>query len=171
MLMSFRSTRQALFLSAIATTVLTCAIASAAGDPETAMKTVGGELRVAGDSLSPNGQKLTLNRKAIPGTDGEVVALKQRFHIGENDVILVMNGNVGACCTEFSSLYFLTVTPTGKAIASTGKGSVDIDADGLGSADVKVDGNQLLISTVTVDGRRKKTHRYIFANGQVAASK
>jgi hypothetical protein len=171
MFMSFRSTRKALFLSAIATIVLTCAVASAADDPETAMKTVGGELRVAGDVLSPNGQKLTLNKKTIPGTDGEVVALKQRFHVGDNDIILVMNGSVGACCTEFSSLYFLTVTPTGKAMASTGNDSIDIDADGLGSADVKVDGNQLLITTVTVDGRRKKTHRYIFANGKVAASK
>ena len=142
-----------------------------ANDPETVVKTAGGILRVVADQ-SEQPPHLTLNNRLVAGTEGgDFQEIKQTFHLGLNDIVLVMKGNTGTCCNTFSELYFVTVTPAGEATASTGKDSVPIESGEDGSAEVEVSGDQLSVTTVTANGRRQKTHRYVFANGKVTVSK
>lgn len=139
-------------------------------DPEAVMKTVGGILRVVD---SDEGQHLTLNNKEVLDTRdsrGAVfgdarIRLRQKHQISGNEVVLVQTNCDGTAC-NFSTLSFLTITPAGKYTVSDG-----MDADEEGWADVKLVGSTLSVTTKTYEGRRSKTHRWVYSNGKVAKSK
>jgi hypothetical protein len=147
--------------------------AHAADDPQTTAPTVGGLMRVVyvKDELV---NRLTLNGKTIYRIEGgkpyamddSHVVIKQKFRVGANDAVLVQTNCGGSGCGGYSTLWFVTVTPAGKPLVSDG-----MDADEEGTAEVKVAGDQLSITTVTMDGRRKKTHRWAYANGAVKVAK
>lgn len=142
----------------------------AAEDPQSTVPTVGGVMRVVQGEA---GNRLTLNGKPIYRVEGGktfamedgVVVIKQKFRVGANDAVLVQTNCGGSACA-YSILWFVTVTPAGKPSVSDG-----IDADADGTAEVKVAGDHLAVTTVTMDGRRKKTQRWVYANGAVKVAR
>jgi hypothetical protein len=138
-------------------------------DPSETLKTVGGVLRV----VNHYGRRVTLNNKDVyyEKTGGEVlggdhVSLTQKFSVAGNDVVLVSINCGGSGCGGSSSLYVATITPAGKVTVSDA-----MEANEDGDADVKVTGTTLMLTTKTYDGRRSKTHRWVYANGKVAKAK
>lgn len=169
--MSLRRSFNVALFSAIGLSVLTHPPAKAADESARVIKTVGGTLTVA---QSGPGQRLLLNKKPVERMEGsrrfvvedDSVALKQVFRVGPDDVALVQTNCAGSACGGASTLWLVTVTPAGKVTVSDG-----MDADEQGNAELKMVGDQLVVTTTTVDGRRKKTNSWTYANGKIAKSK
>lgn len=133
-----------------------------ASDPDKRMQTIGGVLQVTpleGDYNSFDNNHLYLNKKKIPAFEVENVELKSKYSIAGNDVILITSYSSGSCC-PWTDWYFLTITPKGAASLSD---PITVTDD----PKIEVGKEKITLITTKVDGRRKKTKTWVYANGNV----
>lgn len=142
--------------------------AMAADGSQKTIKTIGGILRVLGEP--PHGQRVTLNGKSIHyvGEDDrkhpveqDSIEIMQTYRIQESDVVLVQGMASGNCC-PFRYIYLIVIDQDGKAAAlGPVVGSESEDAN------IKIAGEKIYIETKEYEGRRSKTNRWIYADGQL----
>lgn len=147
--------------------------ATAVDDPERVMKTVGGVLQVAGEAGE---KRLLLNKKPVTYMDGtnkseladDIIVLQEKYRLKGNDIVMLYTACSGSSCS-YSSVYFVTVTPAGKATVA---GSIEAGEGGLAKEEVKVVGDTLAISSTTfISPRKKKTERWTLVDGKLDRSK
>jgi hypothetical protein len=145
------------FLVAIALGQPLClrAQANVMGD---SIKTVGGTLSVKAVDGS---KELRLRGKKLPGIGADHVAIKGKFSIAGNDVVLVEDNCLGSACT-ISSLHFVTVTPQGKTSLSPA-----IELPEGEEPQVVADDLKITLTTTVFQGRKRRTETWVYANGTV----
>lgn len=140
---------------------------------EDKVKTVGGVLSINHDD--PSGMHpLLLNKKKLLDIETDQSSLIKKFNVAGNDVILLSWATGGTCC-PWKNYAFITITPSGSvafspALEKTISGQVLSGKIATAESDFPIftqENAKITFSTVTLDGRRKKTTRWAYEEGNV----
>lgn len=155
--------------------MLPARLTSAAEDPETYMKTVGGVLQVEDSRYQ---RRLLFNGKPVTYiSDGrrwkledDFVVLQKRYTVKNNDVVMLYTNCSGTACGGSSMVHFVTITPQGKITVS--EGIITSSEEGLDADEVKLVGDSLEFSSITfISPRKYKTERWVLLDGKLERRK
>lgn len=153
------ASKSGFLIGAFAAALMLPMAAAAADDPEIVLKIAAGTVKV--DSTDNASSRVMLNRTLVM-SGGDQYSLDKKYSVAGEEIVLIKQFNLGACCSSYSTLSLLVVGRDGRVTVHTG-----MDSDESGTAAVTVSGDKLNIRTQTQQGKALK---WIYANGSLVSA-